>query len=190
VQYARQVTDEAVAASDRVRPAGVRSLALRFEHLYRELGKFGLVGVVAYAVDTTIFNVLVAKVGLETLVSGALSMAVAATVAFVGNRFWTWRHRPRSGLRREYTLYFFFNLVGLLIALACLGITHYGLGSVWPAFQSLLADNIAKNVVGVFFGTLFRFWSYRKIVFRAEAPDDLSPTSRDPAKLSARQAQP
>jgi putative flippase GtrA len=179
LQYARQVTDEAVATSDEVRPAGVRALVQRFEHLYRELGKFGVVGIVAYFVDTAIFNLLRAGVGLETLVSATIAMTVAATVAFVGNRFWTWRHRPRSGLRREYTLYFFFNLVGLLIALACLGVTHYGLGSAWPAFRSLLADNIAKNVVGVFFGTLFRFWSYRKIVFRADAPGEPHPSSRD-----------
>jgi putative flippase GtrA len=152
------------------RPPGLRRLYARFEHLVHEVSKFGAVGAVAYVVDTAIYNVLRVGFGVEALTSGTISMTVSATVAFIGNRFWTWRHRARSGLRREYTLYFIFNLVGLVIALACLGLTKYGLGSIWPAFQSLWAENVAKNVVGVFFGTLFRFWSYRKIVFRHD-PD-------------------
>jgi putative flippase GtrA len=137
----------------------------RFSRLIGELGKFGTVGGIAFVVDAVIFNVLrVAHV--ERLLSATISMAVAATLAFVGNRFWTWRDRERSGLRREYTLYFLFNLGGLLIALAVLGISAYGLGSIWPIFTTPLADNVAKLGVGTVLGTLFRFWAYRNIVFR------------------------
>jgi putative flippase GtrA len=93
-------------------------------------------------------------------------MAVAATAAFIGNRFWTWRDRERSGLRREYTLYFIFNAIGLLIALACLAISTYGLGAIWPVFTEPLAENVSKQIVGGALGTVFRFWSYRNIVFR------------------------
>ena len=81
------------------------------------------------------------------LLAKTMSTVIAATVAFLGNRFWTWRHRERSGLRREYLLYFFFNAVGLGIGLACLAISHYGLGSIWPdVFQTQLADNISGTV--------------------------------------------
>jgi putative flippase GtrA len=145
---------------------GIRALVVRFEHLLRELGKFGTVGAVSFVVDVSIYNTLLTLYDLETVLSGAISMVVAATVAFFGNRFWTWRDRERSGLRREYTLYFVFNLVGLVIGLSCLAISHYGLGSIWPALQSPIADNVAKNLVGMAFGTVFRFWSYRQIVFR------------------------
>jgi hypothetical protein len=37
-------------------------------------------------------------------------------------------------------------------------------------FTGRIADNVAKNLVGTAFGTLFRFWSYRRFVFRA-TPD-------------------
>jgi putative flippase GtrA len=156
---------------------GIRALFARlfarFEHILRELGKFGMVGTVAFAVDIAIYNTLLTLYDLETVLSGAISMVIAATVAFFGNRFWTWRDRERSGLRREYSLYFMFNLVGLVIGLSCLAISHYGLGSVWPALQSPLADNVAKNVVGMALGTVFRFWAYRQIVFRV-IPEDRS----------------
>jgi putative flippase GtrA len=152
------------------RPAGpgtLRGLYERFRHLIHELGKFGTVGGVAFVVDTAVYALLLSR-GMETLTAKTLTTVVSATVAFVGNRFWTWRHRERSGLAREYTLYFIFNVVGLAIGLSVLGISHYGLGTLWPGvFQSTLADLIAANVVGTAFGTMFRFWSYRRFVFVA-----------------------
>jgi putative flippase GtrA len=142
----------------------------RFGHLVQELGKFGTVGFVAFLVDLALFNLFTGAGGMEVLLAKTLSTVIAATIAFVGNRFWTWRHRERSGLRREYLLYFFFNAVGLGIGLACLGISHYGLGAIWPdVFQTQLADNLAAQIVGTAFGTLFRFWSYRRFVFVAPA---------------------
>lgn len=156
---------------DQPRPAGtrrgiLRRLADRFGHLLHELGKFGAVGGFSFVVDIVLFNVAIGAFGMERLLAKTLSTVVAATIAFVGNRFWTWRHRERSGLAREYSLYFFFNAVGLGIGLACLAVSHYGLGRIWPgAFKSLLADNISANLVGTVLGTMFRFWSYRRFVF-------------------------
>jgi hypothetical protein len=69
-------------------------------------------------------------------------------------------------LRREYSLYVAFNVAGLLIALMILGISYYGLGAVSPVFRTLIAENIAKNVIGTGVGAAFRFWGYRTIVFR------------------------
>lgn len=126
--------------------------------------KFGTVGALAYVVDVGLFNVLLAATG-KPLTSKTLSVLVATTVAYGGNRHWTFRHRDRSGLRREYTLFAMLNGVGLAIALVCLATSHYLLG-----FTSPLADNIAANVVGLALGTTFRFWSYRRWVFRELTP--------------------
>lgn len=143
----------------------VRATYERFRHLILELGKFGTVGAVAFVVDTLLYASFLQE-GVETLTAKTLSTVVSATVAFLGNRFWTWRHRERSGLAREYTLYFLFNVVGLAIGLATVAISHYGLGALWPhVFQSTLADLISANIIGTAFGTLFRFWSYRRFVF-------------------------
>jgi len=152
-------------------PGLVRRLVHRFQDIVHELGKFGVVGVVSYVVDTGVLNVLLSA-HMNPLLAKTISTVISATVAFVGNRFWTWRHRPSSGLRREYTLYFLFNVVGLAIGLACLGVSHYALGSVWPVFRTQLADIVSANVVGMAFGTLFRFWSYRRFVFREVSADE------------------
>lgn len=143
-------------------------LVERFRHLIHELGKFGVVGGAAYVVDLVIFNLLLSSTGWLT--ATVISTAVAATGAFVGNRFWTWRDRERSSLTREYLLYFFFNLVGLGISIGVLWLSHDVLGGWWPAvFHTRVADNVAKMLVGNAIASVFRFWAYRRFVFTGPA---------------------
>jgi putative flippase GtrA len=155
------------------RPGGlIARLYDRFRDLVHELGKFGVVGGICFGIDFGL-NALLLAMGVEAFTAKAISMAIAATIAFLGNRFWTWRHRESSGLGREYALYFFFNLVGLGIALACIAISKYGLGSIWPSvFDTNLASLLAGSFVGNVFGTIFRFWSYRRFVFLAPATEE------------------
>ncbi|MFY1700444.1 MULTISPECIES: GtrA family protein [Micromonospora] len=162
------------------RPGLVGALIDRFGHLVRELSKFATVGGIAFLIDFALFNYLTTVRGVEQVTAKTISTVTAATIAFLGNRFWTWRHRQRSNPAREYALFFFFNTVGLGIAVACLAISRYGLGSVWPSvFQTPLADNIASFVVGTGLGTLFRFWSYRRFVFVEAGTPQVTDTKRD-----------
>jgi putative flippase GtrA len=159
----------------------ISPLRAKLRALVREVSKFGTVGAVAFTVDTLIFNVLL-QAGSETLVAKTISTVISTTVAFTGNRFWTWRHRAHANMARQYTMFFVLNAVGLGISLGCLALSHYGLGAVWPALRSPLADNISAVLVGNAFGTLFRFWSYRRFVFRATPSPDPVDTSRRPER--------
>lgn len=152
-------------------PGKLRSLYDRFQHVFRELGKFGVVGGTAFAIDTIVFGALLSA-GVETVIAKTLATVVSASAAFLGNRFWTWRHRARSALHREYVLYFIFNLIGLGITLAVLGMSHYVLGSVWPVFATPAADLIFGQLIGNALATIFRFWTYRRFVFLAEPQVD------------------
>ncbi len=161
-------------------PAGLRDSALlrayyRLGSLVRELMKFGVVGSLAFLVDLGVFNLLLHLTD-KPLTSKTLSTVVATTVAYAGNRTWTFRRRTRSGVRREYALFFLLNGVGLLIALTCLAVSHYLLD-----FTSRLSDNIAANVVGLVLGTTFRFWSYRRWVFleRRDRSEERAEDERD-----------
>ncbi|WP_205740677.1 GtrA family protein [Haloactinopolyspora alba] len=149
-------------------------------HLIREATKFATVGGVGFVVDLVIFNALLfsgadgrGPLHDSPLWAKTVSVAAATAVTFTGNRLWTFRHRARTGLAREYSLFFLLNGIGLGIALGCLGFSRYVLGLSGP-----LADNIAANVVGLGLGTLFRFWSYRTWVFPSHE-------SRRPATDSA-----
>jgi putative flippase GtrA len=161
------------------------ALRARFGALVRELSKFGTVGGIAFAIDFAIFNVLLHQ-GFESLLAKTISTVLATTVAFAGNRYWTWRHREHANMARQYTLFFLLNAVGLGIGLTCLAISHYGLGAFWPEFQTPLADNISGQFVGTAVGTLFRFWSYRRFVFGDTVVPD--PTPEPPAEVPTRES--
>jgi len=137
-------------------------------HLVHEVAKFGAVGLVALVIDVGLFNLLRFAGGEgpmydRPLTAKIVSVSVATTFAYFGNRYWTFRNRGRTSFGREYALFFLLNGVGLGISVACLWFSHYALG-----FTSALADNISANVIGLALGTMFRFWSYRRWVF----PDD------------------
>ena len=132
--------------------------------LAEELSKFGVIGAFNTALDFAIFNTLHFGFGVGPLTSQAVALTIAATSSYFMNRHWTFAKRARSGLRREYTLFFLLNLVGLVILEVCIAVTHYGLG-----LTGVAALNGAK-VVGLVLGTMFRFWSYKRWVFLAVSP--------------------
>jgi putative flippase GtrA len=147
------------------------ALNSRADRLLREVAKFGIVGLAAFVVDVGVFNFLrfhseAARLYDKPITAKIISTIVATFVAYMGNRFWTFRHRDRVGYAREYLMFFVLNAVGLGISVACLGISHYMLN-----LRSPLADNISANVIGLGMGTLFRFWAYRRWVF-PEIPED------------------
>jgi putative flippase GtrA len=128
------------------------------------VGAFGLV------VDIGGYNALVhlggdGWLGEQPLIAKTVSLIAGTSVAYVGNRFWTYRDRPRGRLAREYTLYLALSGIALGIALGCLAVSRYVLGLTSP-----MADNVAANGVGLALGSLFRFMSSRRFVFRDELP--------------------
>ena len=130
-----------------------------------EIGKFFSVGLAAYVVGVGGFNLLVhfdsAPLATIPLTASVISGVISIVVAYFGNRHWTWRKRQWSGTKREITLFFLINILSLVISIICLAISRYVL-----KFDSVVADNIASNLVGVGFGTLLRFWAYRTFVFK------------------------
>ena len=151
--------------------------------LVREMLKFGVVGAVAFVIDFGGYNLLVygphlmgmlgegATQGVlhdKPLTAKIISAALATVVAWLGNRLWTFRHRRNRQAVHELALFVFFNVVAMVMAVACLGISRYVLG-----LDSQLSDNLA-NIVGIAIGTLFRFWAYRKFVFAGEPLPELA----------------
>jgi putative flippase GtrA len=158
------------------------SLYQRWRHLVHELTKFGIVGAFNTVLDFGLANAL--HVGLHTnqYLAKTLSVVVAATSAYFMNRYWTFRHRARTGIAREYTLFFLLNGVGLVIALACIWLVRVPLGK-----DGVLWFNIAQ-FAGLMLGMLFRFTTYKRWVFMAPERVPPAPASgeRQPAWLRSR----
>jgi putative flippase GtrA len=149
----------------------VRDLYATFRRLIHEVAKFGIVGGINFGLDVGLFNLLnESLLDNKPLTSKAISTTVAATSSYFMNRHWTWRDRDRTSLGRELPLFLLLSAVGLGIALACLGISHYGFG-----FRGTIADNVSANGFGLVLGMLWRFWSFKRWVFTDSSGYEATP---------------
>ena len=141
--------------------------------------KFGVVGLIGLVIDVTLFNLL--RLGVfgddhwaqSALGAKTISTSVAIIFNWLGNRYWTFRNHRRRNYLREFAEYVVVSLGGMAIALGCLWVSHH-----WLGYTSLVADNIATNVVGLALGTAFRFLLYRYWVFGQHRSDGLSNLAR------------
>ena len=157
----------------------IKAIALRaWNGMIRYALKFGVVGLIGFAIDVGIFNLL--RLGVfgdgfwqEALGAKVISTSVAIIFNWIGNRYWTFREHRRKNFVLEALEYIIVSVGGLLISLACLYISHHVLG-----MTSLLADNIATNVIGLGLGTIFRFMLYRYWVYGLHRSDGLNKIAR------------
>jgi putative flippase GtrA len=135
----------------------IRDTYVRFRVLIHEIGKFGIVGIASTIITFLLQNALYGHVGPTTSV--IVANAIATCFAFVGNRYWAFKHRKTANMGRETLLFIFFNVVGTLIQTAFVDFNHCLLHNT-----DRISLNIA-TVVGIVFATLFRLVCYRKFVF-------------------------
>ncbi|MCW2791964.1 MAG: GtrA family protein, partial [Nocardioides sp.] len=142
-----------------------------------DLLSFLAVGGVGYVVDVAAFNVLRSVAPFATAdpsIARSLAVVAAMVVTYIGNRTLTWGPTDAdppetfgrvSARRREIALFVLFNVIGLGFSVVSLVVSHdlLGLTSRW-------SDNISANVVGLALGTVFRYLTYRHVVFAAPPP--------------------
>ena len=130
--------------------------------MVRQLTKFALVGGVGFVVDTAAFTLLRLTPAFATspLKAGVISTVIAIVANWIGNRYWTFGpHRSSRGVV-EAVEFGVVSVLGMLVALGCLAVSHYVLD-----LRTVLADNVAKNVVGLVLGSALRFVLYRHWVY-------------------------
>jgi putative flippase GtrA len=158
----------------------------RFWFLVKEAARFCVVGLSGLALTDGGANLLRYKVGLGGLVSFAIATVVATALTYIASRYWTFRHRERAGVGRETAAFFAVNGIGILISEGCIALTYL------LHDDSRLAYNLALNG-GVGLASLFRYWSYKNLVWRdgasgaaAQAGQDRRPRTgfRQPAWLA------
>ena len=144
------------------------ALSERVRRLAHELPRFGVVGTLALTVTGVGTDLLHFRAGAGPLESNVIATVAATAFSFAGNRHWTFRHREQVSVSREGLLFFGLNGAALAIQLAVLGFATYLLG-----WHDRVGYNVAL-VTGIALGALFRFWSYRTLVWPAppsRAPD-------------------
>jgi putative flippase GtrA len=142
----------------------VRALYERFQQIIHEFAKFGVIGVIGLVITNVGYAVFHSEFGMGPVSSTTVATIIATCVTYVGNRYWSFRHRERTGVPRETLIFFTLNGIGLLIQDAAVGLNYYILGQS----NNKLAEFLALNA-GIGLATVFRFWSYRKFVWASPA---------------------
>jgi putative flippase GtrA len=127
----------------------------------REVGRFAATGVVAFLVDVAVFNLVLLGLGGGPVTAKVVSSVAAITTAFLGSRYYTWADRPRRDPLRQYVVFLALSVAAAGIQVAVIVIANDILGFTGP-----VADNVSGNVVGMGLATLFRFYTFRRFVFR------------------------
>ena len=141
-------------------------MAWRTNQLGVEARRFLVVGATGFVLDVGLFNLL-SIIGSGWGIPGwpiigkTISTVIAVSFTYVANSKWTFQSRNGrpEGLSRV-GLYISVNFFGWLIIIGSLSISRYVLG-----FDSILADNISANIIGVGLAMVFRFWANRRLVF-------------------------
>ena len=136
-----------------------RSLAERLRRVAPEALAFGTIG----AANTLLYMAITwTLLSIGAVKASIVATVVTTTLAYLANRYWTYRKHTRSALRREYMLFFGFNLVGMIIQSGAVTIGKYGFGLTEEHDELAF---MGVTLIGIVIATVFRFWAYRTFVF-------------------------
>ena len=139
-----------------------RAQIAQSRQLIHEFAKFAVIGVTGVFITNAVYDLMCLHLGLRPVTATTIATVVAAVFTYLGNRYWSFRTRLRTGVMREIVVFASLNGAGLLIQDAAVAFNYYVLG----LRHDKLAGFIALNT-GIVLATLFRFWSYRRFVWIA-----------------------
>jgi putative flippase GtrA len=134
--------------------------------LLKEVSAFGVVGIVCFLVDIGLFQLFYDVLGTGAVTAKLLSTLISMTLAYFAHRYWSFSHRARTSVRREYVLFTLINGGALLLGMAVVAVVRYPLGQESPMVLQ------TANVTAIVLSTVLRYLAYRRWVFPAHASTD------------------
>ncbi|MGI8625050.1 MAG: GtrA family protein [Geodermatophilaceae bacterium] len=153
-----------------------RGVAGRWRTLAKEISAFGVVGAINVLVDLAVFQLAYVAWGFGPIGAKLVSTLVSTTSAYVMHRQWSFSHRARTGLRREYPAFALINGLTLLLSLGVVGLVHHGFG----VDDAVLLQ--VANLASIGLGTIIRFLAYKRWVFPPAAPPTTDPSAAEPVR--------
>jgi putative flippase GtrA len=132
------------------------------EARFHEVWRFLTVGVLSTAIEFALFNAMVFALAFGPVTAKVIATAAAMVNAYLGNRHWSFRHRPRARLSSQAFLFLVVNGIGIAMGAAFVA----GANRIFDA-ESFVALNLV-NVAAVLSVLVFRFWAYHRWVFPSD----------------------
>lgn len=134
-------------------------LESRLGRLAVQFGKFGIVGVVGFLVDSAVVYELVFGAGMEFFAARLVSFLAAATTTWALNRAFTFRGASREPLHRQWAKFIAANAVG--------GVVNYSVSvGLEAAFLVVETHPVLAIAAGSIAGMFFNFAASKHLVFK------------------------
>lgn len=97
--------------------------------LIAQIMKFGVVGVIAFAIDYGLLVFLTEAFGIEYLISATISFTVSVVFNYAASMRYVFAHREGLSRRREFAIFVVLSVIGLVINNVCLwlGVDVFGI---------------------------------------------------------------
>ncbi|MDD5585390.1 MAG: GtrA family protein [Alphaproteobacteria bacterium] len=121
--------------------------------------KFGIVGVVGFAVDTAFLYLGIHALGLGRVAAGMFSFPFAVTVTWIGNRLFTFREIEHEPMAKQWAKFAVVCAVGIVF--------NRGTYSVLVSTIPFVYDYpVIGLLAGTAAGMFFNFFASKRLVFR------------------------
>lgn len=125
------------------------------QRLIEQILKFGVVGILAFAVDYGVLMVLSQVFGVRAVIAAGISFVVSVIFNYMASMRYVFSHREDMTPMREFVIFVVLSIIGLLIneAIMWVGTAHLG------------ESGLAVTVVKVFATAIVMVWNFvsRKI---------------------------
>lgn len=145
--------------------AGKSSGEKRMRKLIEQFLKFGVVGTVAFCIDYGVLMLLSQALGVDPVLSAAVSFCVSVIFNYLASMRYVFTHREDMSRGREFVIFIVLSAVGLAINEICMAVGVAVLGT--SALMVTVTKLFATAVVMV-----WNFFSRKKWLDGGEAANE------------------
>jgi putative flippase GtrA len=131
--------------------------------LIEQFLKFGVVGVIAFAIDYGVLMLLNVGFGMDSVIAAAISFTISVVFNYVASMRFVFTHREDLSKTKEFIIFVVLSVIGLIINELCMW-AGQGILGVTP-FDVTVTKLFATAVVMV-----WNFFSRKKWLDAGDAP--------------------
>ena len=131
--------------------------------LIAQIMKFGVVGVIAFAIDYGLLALLTEAFGVNYLVSATVSFTVSVVFNYVASMRYVFRHKEGMSRRREFFIFVVLSVIGLLINNLCM----------WAGVELLGVHYLIVKIFATFVVMVWNFVTRKKFLDAGDEPGEI-----------------
>ena len=125
--------------------------------------KFGVVGVIAFAIDYGLLIFLTEVFGIDYLVSATVSFTVSVVFNYMASMRYVFAHREGMSRRREFAIFVVLSIIGLVINNACM----------WAGVELLGVHYLIVKIGATFIVMVWNFVTRKIFLDAGDAPGEI-----------------